>query len=250
MTKPQSAHPIIVLVSGWSFTRDMWQPLINELRLQGVPSGHLITVDWLDLGRWLFCDAACPVPMVLLSGDVRWLGWSLGGSLLLDALARQKIQPARAVIVSTSPRFLANNAGQAPWPGISHANWRALRQQVQRDAPSALAQFDRWLHLPSLTCRQTQVVDLVLGLDWLAKIDQRAWLPHAKMPICWVDGGQDPLLPKTKEGLTWRQSFGEQRVVFGVTHPEAGHDLPWSHHKQLTQWLLVSEKYLLEMRHV
>lgn len=228
----------------------MWQPLINDLAQQGVPSEHIITVDWRDLGRWLFCDAACPVPIVLLSGDVRWMGWSLGGSLLLEAMARQKIQPAHAVIVSASPKFLANNADQPPWPGISHANWRALRQQVQRDAPSALAQFDRWLNLPSLTCRQTESVDLVLGLDWLAMIDQRAWLPCAVMPICWVGGEKDLLLPNTPEGLTWRACLGEQRTIFGVTLTGAGHGLPWSHPRELTLRLLVSEKYLLEMRHV
>ncbi|HQS01963.1 MAG: hypothetical protein B7Y07_01100 [Halothiobacillus sp. 24-54-40] len=241
MTKPQSAHPIIVLVSGWSFTRDMWQPLINDLTHHGVPSRHIITVDWLDLGRWLFCDAACPVPLALLSGEVRWMGWSLGGSLLLEAMARQKIQPAQAIIVSASPRFLVNEAGHAPWPGVSHANWRALRRQVQRDVPSALAQFDQWLNVPPLTCRHTEADDLVLGLDWLAKIDQRGWPHQAAMPICWVDGGQDPLLLQTTEGLTWRECLGEKHAVYGVTLPDAGHNLPWSHRAALIQRLLAAE---------
>ncbi|MGC8696954.1 MAG: hypothetical protein ACP5Q0_00655, partial [Halothiobacillus sp.] len=168
MTKPQSAQPNMVLVSGWSFTRGMWQPLIDDLAQLDVPSAHITTVDWLDLGRWLFCDAPCPVPPALLSGDVRWMGWSLGGSLLLEAIARQKILPMQAIIVSASPKFLANNTGQAPWPGIAVKNWRALRQHVQRDTAGALAQFDAWLNLPPLTCRHRDAADLVLGLDWLA----------------------------------------------------------------------------------
>jgi pimeloyl-[acyl-carrier protein] methyl ester esterase len=242
MTKPQSAHPSIVLVSGWSFTRAMWQPLIADLEQHGMPSRQVITVDWLELGRWLFCDAPCPIPPVLLSGDVRWMGWSLGGSLLLEAIAQQKILPAQAIIVSASPKFLANHSGHPPWPGISHANWRALRQHVQRDAVGALAQFDRWLNLPSLTCRHRDAADLVLGLDWLAKIDQRAWLDHVFRPITWVDGGQDPLLPHTKAGLTWRACLGAPQAAFGVTLPEAGHNLPWSHRAELIRWLLACEK--------
>jgi pimeloyl-[acyl-carrier protein] methyl ester esterase len=242
MTKPQSAHPIIVLVSGWSFTGGMWQPLIDDLAQLDVPSAHITTVDWLDLGRWLFCDAPCPVPSALLSGDVRWMGWSLGGSLLLEAIAQQKILPAQAIIVSASPKFLTNNLGQAPWPGIAVKNWRALRQHVQRDAVGALAQFDHWLNLPSLTYRHTDAADLVLGLDWLAKIDQRDWLDHVFMPITWVDGGQDPLLPPTDEGLAWRACLSAPHTAFGVTLPEAGHNLPWSHRAVLIQWLLAAEK--------
>ena len=238
MTDPEFTDFKLVLVPGWSFTGEMWQGLIEDLAHQGVPSDQIVTVDWLAMGRWLFDDNACPVPPEFLSGAVCWLGWSLGAHLVLEAMAQQKITPAQAIMVSASPRFLADTAAAPIWPGVPLARMRALKQQVQRDPVTALAQFDRWLNLPSCPHRNTNAADLILGLDWLAAIDRRAWLAQAITPIDWLVGGCDPLLPPTQDGASWLARWQVSSVVNGRTLADAGHDLPWSHRAALVKLLM------------
>lgn len=120
-----------------------------------------------------------------------WLGWSLGGGLLLEALARDWIRPQRLILVSATPRFLAEEG----WPGVSRAEWRALRQAASRDPRVAAQGFRRRFALGDIDALPVEDIADVAGLDWLADIDARGLLGSASVPVeVWLSA-DDPLIP-------------------------------------------------------
>jgi pimeloyl-[acyl-carrier protein] methyl ester esterase len=220
----------IVLVSGWSFDSSMWRNLVEGYVARGGDPSVIHCLDWLDFGHWIFDGADCPVAKKYSGKNVLWLGWSLGGALILEALGRKKLSPLQSVILSASPRFLQDTA--KGWQGMPEKNWQALRRQVGRSPEAALAGFDAWLSLPAGCNRQQDVIDLQQGLDWLAAVDQRASLGRATTPIHWVFDSADPLLPTQP----WADVCDSERQLF--TTLEGGHALPWRHEDYLMNLLL------------
>lgn len=221
----------IVLVSGWSFDSSMWRDLIDGYAARGGDRSVIHCLDWLEFGHWVFDGTDCPVAETCSGERALWLGWSLGGALILEALARKKLSPCQSVILSASPRFLQDTA--TGWQGMPEKNWQALRRQVGRSPEAALAGFDSWLGLPAGFSRQQEAGTLQQGLDWLAAIDQRDWLGSTTTPIHWVFGSADPLIPTQP----WADFYGS--VCLQFTHlKEGGHTLPWSHKDYLTNLLL------------
>lgn len=221
----------IVLVSGWSFDSSMWRNLVDGYVARGGDRSVIHSLDWLEFGRWIFDDADCPVAEMYSGENTLWLGWSLGGALILEALARKKLSPRQSVILSASPRFLQDE--RAGWLGMPRKNWQALRRQVGRSPEAALNGFDAWLGLPAGFGRQQEAGALQQGLDWLAAIDQRAWLARVTTPIHWVFGSGDPLLPTQP----WTESCGSACQLFTPLQA-GGHALPWRHEDYLMNLLL------------
>ncbi len=190
----QRRAPRIGLVGGWSFSADMFTPL-----LESRPGVSFDVYDWHSFAReWLApCGAEDAGPDV-------WLGWSLGGGLLLEALARGRIRPQRLILVSATPRFLAEEG----WPGVSRAEWRALRQAARRDPRVAAQGFRHRFSLGDVDAFPVENSADVAGLDWLARIDARALLGGASTPIeVWL-AADDPLIP-----LVWVDSLSLSPAV-------------------------------------
>lgn len=176
----------IGLVGGWSFPAAMFNPLL------GYRSAAPFDVyDWHSFAQqWL---APCEPAMGRSrdAGPDVWLGWSLGGGLLLEALARNRIHPQRLILVSATPRFLA----EPGWPGVSRAEWRALRQAACRDPQGAGQAFRRRFSLGDADALPVEDSADVAGLDWLARIDARGLLASTSVPIeIWL-AADDPLIP-------------------------------------------------------
>ncbi|MBD3815568.1 MAG: alpha/beta fold hydrolase [Halothiobacillus sp.] len=220
----------IVLVSGWSFDSSMWRNLVDGYVARGGDRSVIHPLDWLEFGHWIFDGANCPVAEKYSGKNVLWLGWSLGGALILEALARKQLSPRQSVILSASPRFLQDE--RTGWLGMPLKNWQALRRQVGRSPEAALNGFDTWLGLPAGFSRQQEVGALQQGLDWLAAIDQRAWLARATRPIHWVFGSDDPLLPTQP----WADACVSEFQLF--TPVTGGHALPWRHEDYLMNLML------------
>jgi pimeloyl-[acyl-carrier protein] methyl ester esterase len=224
------ARASIVLVSGWSFDSSMWRNLVEGYVARGGDPSVIHCLDWLDFGHWVFDGADCPVAKKYSGKNVLWLGWSLGGALILEALGRKKLSPLQSVILSASPRFLQDTA--TGWQGMPEKNWQALRRQVGRSPEAALAGFDAWLGLPAGCNRQQDVIALQQGLDWLAAVDQRACLRRSTTPIHWVFGSDDPLLPTQPRADV---CVSERQLFTPLT---GGHALPWCHEDYLMNLLL------------
>gem|GEM_PF-6745252 len=225
------ARSPIVLVSGWSFDSSMWRDLVEGYVARGGDRHVIHCLDWVEFGHWIFDGADCPVAEMYGVENVLWLGWSLGGALILEALARKKLSPRQSVVLSASPRFL-QDVGTG-WMGMPEKNWQALRRQVGRSPEAALAGFDAWLGLPAGFNRQQEAGALQQGLDWLAAIDRRDWLESTTMPIHWVFGSDDPLLPTQP----WTDSYGSECQQFTPLQA-GGHALPWSQEDYLMNLLL------------
>lgn len=213
----------VVLVSGWSFKCDMWSTIVAELEQQGLPSERILCIGWLELGRWLHeTDVPCPLPSSALGARTVWVGWSLGGALVLEGIGSGKVRPQRALVISTPPRHLAE---KDVWLGVAPEHWRSLHRRVRRDPVRALAEFDDWSGMVGKNIsRVTDPQDLIAGLDWLAAIDQRRLLAAPPVPICWMYGTNDPLVPDAK----WPERLAVGSVNQWQVIPGAGHDLPWS----------------------
>lgn len=213
----------VVLVSGWSFTTAMWSSVVAELTRRGLPEDRVHCVDWRKMGRWLYePGGSCPVPDAVLNERAVWVGWSLGATLMLEAMGRNELRPLRALAISATPRHLADPDS---WPGVAAGQWRSLYRRVRRDPSEALAAFDAWLGmLPPNSGRVTDTDDLCRGLDWLAEIDQRPLLAANTVPISWIYGAADPLVPDTGWPSRLKTSDANRWLLL----PEIGHDVPWT----------------------
>jgi len=191
------------LVPGWSFEAGMFDGLCRRL------PGSAVAHDWVRVAvdRLGEGEPAC------VSGGT-WLGWSLGGTLLLEAVARGRLAPDRLVLVGATPRFLADE----DWPGVPLAEWRALRRAASRDARQAACGFRERFALPGCDTLPVGEAANVTGLDWLARVDARELLGRLRVPTeLWL-APEDPLIPS---GWTRQLPLSDAVVVRSL--PAAGH---------------------------
>ena len=199
----------IGFVAGWSYSPAVFAPLLRQLA--GQPTA---AYDWPSfVDGWLADGGAGPD---VWSPSV-WVGWSLGGVLLLEALRRGRIAPERLILLNATPRFL-----EAPgWPGVPEAEWRGLRRAAERHPAAAVAAFRRRFALPAGTGEAVAAAG-VEGLDWLARLDLRDLLADVSIPVeCWL-APEDPLVP-----VDWPSRLSLSSRVGCHRFPEPGH-APWS----------------------
>lgn len=185
MGDDSSAKPASVgLIAGWSFPATVFDPLLRQL-----PDNKGAAFDWSTFSAdWLGPDRqqgaqSLPAPAV-------WAGWSLGGSLLLEAVRREIIRPARLVLIQATPRFLAEDG----WPGVSLGDWQGLRRAARRQPLAAAAAFRRRFDLPRAPASSERLA-ATDGLEWLARLDLRRTLATIEVPVdIWL-APDDPLVP-------------------------------------------------------
>jgi len=170
-------------VAGWSYPATVFESLAAGLAGRPVSSW-----DWPSFAdTWLADDA--PDPARCGPPAAIWVGWSLGGVLLLEALRRGRIAPRRLFLLNATPRFL-----EAPgWPGVAAGEWQGLQRAAARQPRAAVAAFRRRFSLPGVVGSPGRAA-AVEGLDWLAGLDLRAFMADVSTPVeCWLAAG-DPLV--------------------------------------------------------
>lgn len=198
--------PDLVLLHGWGLHAGIWEPVIEilsasfRLHLYDLP-GHGLSgpVDYFSLGD-VRAALARSAP-----ARAHWLGWSLGGMLALDFAALHPGRVANLVLVASNPRFVAS----ADWPN-------AMAPEVLEGFAQALATdyadtLNRFLGLvargaPDSTVLRTlrhamqaapapTIGALGAGLDILRTADLRGQLGNLGMPVLWLAGTRDTLVP-------------------------------------------------------
>ncbi|MFI9654652.1 alpha/beta fold hydrolase [Guyparkeria sp. GHLCS8-2] len=215
------------VVGGWSFPATVFDPLLCHLVADEVEAFDWFTfsTDWLGPERR---EPERQESARSLSAPAVWVGWSLGGSLLLEAARRGRIRPARLVLIQATPRFLAADG----WPGVSRGDWLALRRAAARQPLSAAAAFRRRFDLPSEPASSVRLA-ATDGLDWLGRLDLRDQLVAIDLPVdIWLAPG-DPLVP-----VDWPQHLDLPAHVRVHRFEQGGHAAWLEHPVSLAQSLI------------
>lgn len=227
------AHPL-ALVPGWGMPASLLAPLGRALA-----GSHAVTValpghDGAPLSGAFDLDPVVEALLERLPSTGVWIGWSLGGQLLLEAAVRRR--PRALVLIAATPRFTAN----PDWPhGVEPAALDGLRQACVASPETARRRFLGLLASAGSGAReasrqirevqrQAPAVDpaaLIGGLDVLAAVDLRERLEQVPCPTLWVMGAADPLM--NTAGAHWAASRMPDAAVAGIEG--AGH-MPFLSH--------------------
>ncbi len=203
---------------GWGATGEIWQPLTARL----VHGGAVLAPT---LKRWQADWLAAQLRALPLAATLA-VGWSLGGMLLLEAMALCGLQPAGLVLVGVPVRFCR-------CPDFPHghppAAVRALRQAVKRDPKGVLNQFARqslapgeepfWPEVRTFFPAHQEGDFLAAGLDYLLKQDLRPLLPHIAGEITIIQGEADPIVGR-EQAVFFKEHLPGARLIL---LPGAGH---------------------------
>jgi len=185
----------LVLLHGWGASGAIWQrqtlDFEGECRVltPGIPRWD---AGWLN--EYL---AAAPLRESVL------VGWSLGGMLLLEALARFKgVAPMGTVLVGVAPVFCRQP--DHPW-GQPVAALRAMRRTLRSEPRRVINDFARACLAPGEESFRQEVAagfdfsataaHLASGLDYLRDKDLRGLLDCIPGPVAIIQGEQDRIVP-------------------------------------------------------
>lgn len=198
--------PDLVMLHGWGLHAGIWEtitaPLAARFRLHlfDLPGhGHSAQSDAFTLASLCTALAQEAPP------QAHWLGWSLGGTLALAFAARYPQRVSRLLLVAHNPRFVAD----ASWPqalaadvlegfaqGLSDdyaATVKRFVSLVARGAPDStvLRQLRHAMAAAPPPSREA----LCGGLAILRDTDLRPQLSALSMPVLWLGGARDTLVP-------------------------------------------------------
>lgn len=227
--------PRLVLLPGWAMHSRVWGKLVDclatDFRLTLVdPPGHGLSPPW---PKWTLTGTAQALAD-LLAEPALWLGWSLGGQVVLELALRFPAQVLGLVLVATNPRFIADHS----WPGMALEVFESFAQEVDRDAQVAIQRF------LTLCCLGTKVHSCQLkralerfplpaprvlkqGLEILRSTDLRPKLAEITRPCLVVGGREDRLVPVAAIGQLAGSLPKAQLVILEgaghvpfLTHPQ------------------------------
>lgn len=219
--------PDLFLIHGWGMNTAVWggltQTLAADYRVTAVDlpgHGHSEAMD----GDWV--DALLQVA----PASAIWLGWSLGGSLALDAALREPQRVRALCLVTATPRFIQDADWTHAMPGATLARFHdalsadpgatldrflALQVKGSDDSRGLLRTLRRQLAEKPVADR----VALDLGLDLLHDIDLRHRLGGLQVPSLWLFGKRDTLVPwRWSECLPQFLPQAQVRVIEGAAH--------------------------------
>ncbi len=172
-----------------------------------------------------------------------WLGWSLGALVALNAA---RLYPGRArglVLVAGTPRFV--NAPDWPW-AVGAEVFDLFAAQLHQDVGRALLRFlslqvrgaegdgTSLRRLRALLSARASPREAALrdGLQLLQQGDLRAALGELPMPLLWLFGERDTLVPAAAAARV----PGRRRIIAGAGHaPFLSHPQVCAAH--IREWL-------------
>lgn len=201
-----AASPV-VLIHGWAMNAASWGELPQ--RLAGRRDVYQVELPGHGRSPWHGDDRlehwAERVSKAVPTGAV-WLGWSLGAAVAVQAALDRPDVMRSLVLINGTPRFTQ----AADWPhameprtlaqfatSVENAasatvkRFLALQVRGSADASSTLRRLHAAIHeLP-----EAHPAALATGLDLLRTTDLRYRLPTLKLPVLWLLGERDTLVP-------------------------------------------------------
>lgn len=221
----------LVLIHGWAMHAGIWQGWLPELE-----EHDLWLVDLPGHGH----SHALPLPetpasvaealLQQLPEKARWLGWSMGGLVALEAALQAPQRVQQLIMLAATPCFV-----QRPdWPlGKQPALFQAFSRQLREDRQRLLQQFlllevqgcpqarslvrqmQAWLE----SAPQASMQGLSTGLQWLETIDLRPQLATLEIPSLWLGGTRDRLVhPQALAAAAGLCPDGRVQLCEGAIH--------------------------------
>ncbi len=225
----RGSGPDLVLLHGWGMHSAIWGPALERLQ----EHFRVTTIDLPGHGRsrWRAggFDDSVLLPMLAAAAPERatWVGWSLGG-LVAQAFAHaHTARVARLWLVASTPRFV-----NAPdWPHATDADiFDQFAAGLAADWKQTLGRFLALQSRGSTTAREElrflrealfefppAPEALAAGLGRLRGNDLRAYLPALSMPVRFLLGERDTLVPAAVAHALQRLG-AEVEVMAGAGH--------------------------------
>ncbi len=222
----EEARQRLVLLHGWGANREIWRPLVAEVR-------RWADVTLLDLpGCAPGAGAAGPALETLLTAildaapaEAVYVGWSLGGQLATELALRFPARVTGLVTLCSNPKFVATEG----WPGMAPSEFEAFRGAFDDNPVSALRRFDglqiQGAENPKALLRQLRGIrrapadaSLQAGLHWLSTLDQREPLAGISAPRLHLFAARDALVPPECAEALHETAGGEVETVAGSSH--------------------------------
>ena len=227
----------IVLLPGWSFDREIWRECLGQLR-QWANVTLLDLSDLTNNGE----DLDTVIEEMLLIAPMRavYIGWSLGGCLATRLAAKYPDRVDALITLATNPRFITS----ADWPdAMPQYDFKKFNKLVENSHSAGLKLFDslqtkgendptgfrQWLKKKRSS--RTADLDLLIGLKWLKKVDNRGLLAKINCPTLHIFAEQDALVPVGVAGKIQRFNPDHQVKIIRDT----GHALLWNRSENLLE---------------
>lgn len=241
-----------VFVHGWAMNSAVWDACISRLP------------DWINIvvvdlpGHGTMADVPADslddyvrALMPSVNQPVMWVGWSLGGLVVLRLAELYPQRVASALLVATNPCFVR----RPDWPcavdtkifdqfaaDLSQNQEKTIRRFLAlqvKGLPDAM-KVVRQLQASIQSRGQATSHALKSGLDVLLETDLRQAIKLIECPLHWSLGGKDSLVPA---GLAQalREDFSQPDVVLNA---QASH-APFISHEDdfIEQLLAIAEKH-------
>jgi len=224
--------PELVLLHGWGMNGAVWEDAAEAL----APGFRVTLIDlpghghspWtgraLDLASWAHACLRAAPPNAL------WVGWSLGGSVALEAALGAPQRVRALVLVTATPRFVQ---GSHWLHGLPETTLARFRDALGDDPGATLGRFlalqvkgsDSALAvLRTLRRRLTErpppnPAALDTGLHLLCHADLCERLPGLRPPSLWIYGERDTLIPRrSAESLAGLLPGARVEIIRGAAH--------------------------------
>lgn len=197
----------LVLVHGWAMHSGIWRDFARELG----SNFHVICVDLPGHGLSAKAESfTLPVICEWLAEEfdgqrLHWLGWSLGGLVMLEMAQRFPLLVDSMILLAGNPKFVQD----AGWPGVPES---VLDQFAENLIANPELTLKRFLSLQvkhvsdfkTLSVKLKRALDdapvpdvdvLLSGLDILKNTDFRSFVKNLELPVLVILGEKDTLIP-------------------------------------------------------
>lgn len=207
--------PDLVLIHGWGMNSTVWEDV-------AIPLAQMFRVTLLDLpghghSPWLnhltSLDDWVNACLEIVPPDAIWVGWSLGGTIAMQAALQAPKHIYALVLITTTPCFLRNEH----WPhGLAtnvlenfiddlNTNWaETLRRflTLQTLGSNNATPLLRSLRYRLAKQPSPNLQALTVGLNLLKTTDLSQRITHLRLPTMWLYGGRDTLVSKYNAEVT------------------------------------------------